>query len=414
MPEDTLRSTMRPHHDPPVQALRRSLSLPLVVLYGLGTTVGAGIYALMGEVAGTAGVHAPLSFLIAGVIAGLSGLTFAELSARFPKSAGEAVYVREGLGLRGAPLVVGLMVVLAGSVSAATIANGFVGYLAELLELPQAISVISLIVLLVGIAVWGIGESVRLAGIITLIEVAGLLVVAWAGRDAIPGGATWLVEMPVSWGGVFGGSLLAFYAFLGFEDMVNVAEEVKDAPRTLPRAIAWTLGVTVLLYVLMATVSIGVLPPAVLAESQAPLVHVWEASTGRSGALIAWISIIAMINGALIQIIMASRVLYGLSSQGWLPARLGRVSVRTQTPVFSTVLVGSVVAVLALIFPLGPLARATSTITLVIFALVNAALWRLKREPTPDGVPRVPRFIPVLGMLSAIGLLAVEWLRRLA
>lgn len=395
--------------EPPAATLRRSLSLPLIILYGLGTTIGAGIYALMGEVAGAAGAHAPLSFLIAGLIAGLSGLTFAELVARFPKSAGEAVYVREGLGLRGAPLVVGLMVVLAGGVSSATIANGFVGYLGEVVQMPHGLAVLAFVGLLVAIAVWGIGESVRLSAAITIVEVAGLLIVAWAARDAIPSGSAWLVEMPISWGGVLGGALLAFYAFLGFEDMVNVAEEVKDAPRTLPRAILWTLGITILLYVLMATVSVGAVPPAELALSAAPLVEVWERSTGERGTLIAWISVVAMINGALIQIIMASRVLYGLSAQGWLPRQLGRVSARTQTPVLSTVLVGLAVAMLALAFPLGPLARATSTITLVIFALVNASLWKLKGRSTPGGLPRV---VPLLGMLSAIALLVVEWIRQ--
>ncbi len=413
MPDGPGESRGRDDDARPGTSLRRSLSLPILVLYGLGTTVGAGIYALMGEIAGAAGAHAPLSFLVAGAIAGLSALTFAELSARFPKSAGEAVYVREGLGWPGAPLAVGLLVVLAGSVSSATIANAFVGYLGEVAPVGHAAAVIGLVLLLVAIAIWGIGESVRLAGIITIIEVAGLLIVAWVARDSIPAGASWLVEMPSSWGGVFGGALLAFYAFLGFEDMVNVAEEVKDVRRTLPRAIAWTLGLTLVLYVLMATVSIGAVAPAELAGSDAPLVAVWEQATGGDGVLIAWVSIVAMVNGALIQIIMASRVLYGLGAQGWLPAVFSRLYARTQTPVVSSVLVGVLVASLALVFPLGPLARATSVITLLIFALVNAALWRLKRRPAATGVLSIHRAIPLLGMIASLGLLVIELIQRM-
>jgi len=395
-------------------ALRRRISLPLLVLYGLGTTVGAGIYALIGEIAGAAGAHSPFSFLIAGTIAGLTGLTFAELSARFPKSAGEAIYVREGFRIRGAPVAVGLLVALAGTVSAATIANGFVGYLGEFLRVPHALAVLGLVFLLVGIAIWGIGESARIAGFITLVEIAGLLIVVWAARGTLESATIDLFVEPPVWSGVFGGSLIAFYAFLGFEDMVNVAEEVEDAPRALPRAILWTLGLSLGLYALVATAAIGAVSPAELANSEAPLVHIWEQSSGRDGAIIAWISIAAMVNGALIQIIMASRVLYGLSTQGWLPPVFSRVSRRTGTPAIATLGVGAVVLVLAVGFPLGPLAKATSMITLLIFAIVNAALWRIKAAPAPSDIRTVPRAIPALGLVSALGLLIFEIARRLS
>jgi amino acid transporter len=167
--------------DPPDAgpALRRSLSLPLVTLYGLGTTIGAGVYALTGEIAGLAGVYAPVAFVVASFMATFTALSFAELSSRFPRSAGEAVYVQEGLGRPRLAQGVGLLVALSGAVSAATITNGFVGYLGELVEVPRAFAILAMLVSLGLIAAWGIGQSVLLAGVLTLVEIGGLLLVIW-------------------------------------------------------------------------------------------------------------------------------------------------------------------------------------------------------------------------------------------
>ena len=266
-------------------SLRRSLSFPLLVLYGLGTTVGAGIYSLIGEVAGVSGYLAPLAFLVASLLAGVTALSFAELSARFPRSAGEAVYVREGLRSDRLAVAVGLMVVATGLVSAATIVNGFIGYFQDLIAVPRAVGVLAIVVILALVAAWGIGQSVTLAAVLTLVEVGGLVLVFWAGRES-------LVDLPArlpeflpplelsAWTGVLAGAFLAFYAFIGFEDMVNVAEEVKDVGRVLPLAIVITFLVTLLLYLLLAAVSVLAIPPADLAGSPAPLALVYRTATG--------------------------------------------------------------------------------------------------------------------------------------
>jgi len=395
-------------------ALRRSLSLGLLVLYGLGTTIGAGIYALTGEVAREAGLWAPLSFLTASLLAALTALTFAEFSSRHPKSAGEAVYVAEGLGWPGLPLVVGLLVVLTGVVSAATVTNGFVGYLGELVDLPRAWVIVALALALGGVAAWGVGESVWTASAITLVEILGLVVVV-----AAAGGS--LAELPsrahellppfeaAAWGTIAAGGVLAFYAFLGFEDMVNVAEEVVDAPRTMPRAIVITLVLTTLLYVAVALVSVLAVPPAELAASDAPLALVYERSTGQGTGAIAVIGVLAMVNGALIQVIMASRVLYGLAAQHWLPARIAYVHPRTRTPLVATAIAALAVAVLALGFGLGPLARTTSRLMLVIFALVNLALvFEKRRAPPPEGVTVFPVWVPAGGFVVTVGFAGFE------
>jgi amino acid transporter len=407
--------------DPPDAgpALRRSLSLPLVTLYGLGTTIGAGVYALTGEIAGLAGVYAPVAFVVASFMATFTALSFAELSSRFPRSAGEAVYVQEGLGRPRLAQGVGLLVALSGAVSAATITNGFVGYLGELVEVPRAFAILAMLVSLGLIAAWGIGQSVLLAGVLTLVEIGGLLLVIWVARDGFVELPPWVpaLEPPDggAWGGILGASILAFYAFLGFEDMVNVAEEVKNAGRVLPVAIVLTLVLTVLLYVAVASAAVLAVPPVELGRSGAPLALVYERSTGGSGTLITVISVVAMLNGALIQIIMASRVLYGLAAQGALPSSFARIHPRTRTPWTGTAVVTAIAAVLALGFPLAPLAEATSILILVIFALVNLALWRVQGDrPAPPEATTFPRFVPALGFLVSAGFLVFEAFRRLA
>ncbi|MEN8178971.1 MAG: amino acid permease, partial [Pseudomonadota bacterium] len=391
--------------------LKRSLSLPLVVLYGLGTTIGAGIYALLGEVARNAGMQSPWAFLIASLIASFTALSFAEMVSRFPRSAGEALYVRKGLGLSQLATLVGLLVVLAGCVSSATLINGFIGYLAEFVVMPPDLVILLLGLSLGLLAAWGIAESVLLAAVFTLLEIGGLLLVIWSAREGfgeIPAQLPHLMPGwdPAAWYGIFGASLLAFYAFLGFEDMVNVAEEVKNVRRVLPLGIILTLLITALLYVFLSLSAVLTVPPHELGSSQAPLSLVYERNTGRSSTAISSIALFAIINGALIQLIMASRVLYGLANQASLPAALAYVHPRTRTPLLATALVTALIIPLALWFPLAKLAESTSIITLIIFTLVNLALWRLKGQaPAPAGVWSVPRWIPTCGFFSSLGLL---------
>ncbi len=394
--------------------LKRSLSLPLLVLYGLGTTIGAGIYALIGEVASVAGMASPFSFLIAAVIAGFTAFSFAELSARFPKSAGEAYYVQEAAGIRTLSAAIGLMVVFAGVVSSAAISNAFVGYLHEIILLPR-VAAIAAIVLLIGLlAAWGIAQSVIVAGILTVVEVGGLALVVWVGGDNLVHLPAALPDMlpgagGVAWSATLAGAVLAFYAFIGFEDMVNVAEETRDASRTLPLAIIITLVVTTLFYLAISVVSILTVTVQELATHEAPLVLVYErGSGGGSGQFLSLIGIVAILNGALVQVIMASRVLYGLSDQGLLPAILGRVNPVTRTPLIATALVVGLVLILALWFRLAGLAEATASITLAIFTIVNAALIRIRlRDGKPAQSVCYPLIVPILGFVLSLAFLLI-------
>lgn len=401
-----------PREPAPEPTLKRSLSLPLLTLYGVGTTVGAGIYVLIGKVVGEAGVYAPLSFLLAAALAGLSALSFAEMSARFPASAGEAVYVQEGLGWRPLTVLVGLLVVAAGLVSCATLAHGFVGYMAQFVDLPAPLLLLALVGTLGLIAGIGITESVALAAVLTLLEVGGLVAIiggAAFGASAPVLGVAETVGAPLLWTGVLSGAVLAFYAFIGFEDMVNVAEEVRDVRRNLPRAILATLVITSAFYVAISLIAVAMVPAGLLAESEAPLALLFERTTGLAGAPISVIAILAVLNGMLIQIIMAARVLYGMGARGWLPAALAHVNPRTRTPLRATALVTAIVLALALAFPIVTLAKATSAVALSIFTLVNLSLHRLKSVDTapPTGFT-APRWLPLLGALASAALLAFE------
>lgn len=395
----------------------------MMVLYGLGTTIGAGIYALTGAVAGRAGLAAPVSFLLAALLASFTALSFAELTSRHPRSAGEAVYVREGLGSVRLAAAVGLIVALSGCVSAATIANGFAGYLGELIGiLPRSVAILAFTLLLGLVAIWGIRQSAWLAGAITVVEVTGLVVVLFVARDGLGSLPDRLPDLsralaPGAWTGIFAATVLAFYAFLGFEDMVNVAEEVKDVRRKLPRAIVWVLVLTTALYGAVSLAAVTTVAPAELGGSEAPLSLVYERATGRPATFVSLISVAAMVNGALIQVVMASRVLYGLATEGRLPGALGWISPRTRTPVVATALVTAVLVGLALWLPLASLAEITSVLTLSVFTLVNLALVRLKRRGSKGadaGIFRTPRAVPILGFTASAGVLVLEGVHRLA
>ncbi|WP_420563717.1 APC family permease [Thalassobaculum sp.] len=399
--------------------LARRLGPGLLTLYGVGTTIGAGIYVLIGEVAARAGAWTPFAFLLAALLAGATALSFTELSARMPKSAGEALYVREAFASERLSLLVGLMVAIAGIISAASVVVGGVGYLRTLVAVPEALAIVVLCVTLGGLAIWGIAESTLAAAVLTLVEIGGLLLViatgiAVGGERGLPVSEILAPSAPFPLVGVFAGAVLAFYAFIGFEDIVNVAEEVKEPARTMPLAIVATLVIAGGLYLAVSVTALAVLPLVELAGSQAPLALVYAAG-GGDARLLGAIAVLATVNGVLVQMVMASRVLFGLSRQGSLPAVLGRVHPTTHTPVIATVLVVGMILTLALSFPIATLAGTTSLVTLAVFTLCNLALWRLKRRgPTPPEAPDLPIWLPLAGATVSLAVLALEIGRRVS
>ena len=386
--------------------LKRRLGLGLLTTYGVGVMVGAGIYVLVGAVVAQAGVWAPLAFLMAGVVAAPSAVSYAELSARIPEASGEAAYVEKGLGLHWLAVLVGLAIVLAGTVSAAAVLRGGVGYLTAVVDVPFDWAVIGIGVFLTGVALIGVLESLSLAAIFTVVEVLGLLVVVWLGFGAAPV-VDWAALPPPVWPGVTAAAALAFFAFIGFEDMVNMAEEARDPTRTLPRAILIALVVTTFLYALVSLAAVRAVPVAALAGSERPLVLVWQAGTSMSPAVLSAVAVVAALNGVLAQIVMAARVLFGLGRRTPALRVFHRAHPRLGTPVLATVLLGAALITAALALPVSTLAEATSTVLLVVFAIVNTALIALKRRD-PEAPFRAPTWVPWLGLIAALAALGAN------
>jgi APA family basic amino acid/polyamine antiporter len=393
--------------------LKRSLTLPLVTLYGLGVTIGAGIYVLVGVTAGRAGMSAPLAFIAAAFVMSFSAASYSELSGRLPVSAGEAAFVEKAFARGWLSLAAGLGIVAAGVVSAAAICVGSVGYVEQFVPLPAHILIPIIVALMTAIAAVGIMESVGLAAILTALEILGLIAVVAGGFHTQP---DMLARMPevlegagnwAMWAGVLSAGVIAFFAFIGFEDIVNVAEEVIEPEHTMPWAIGLTLVISTILYVLVAYVAVMSVPIETLAASTAPLSLLFSQVTAFPALLIAGIASLATLNGVIVQEVMASRVLYGLSNLGHLPGWLGQVNERTRTPLKATLLIGATILVLAMAVPLEALAEWTSRVTLSVFALVNGALIRIKlKEPEPpEGVFRVPMWVPVAGLAACLGFL---------
>ncbi len=396
--------------------LKRSITLPLLTLYGLGTIIGAGIFILVGEVAGRAGMHAPVAFLLASIIAGFTAFSYAELSSRFPRSASEAVYVDAAFQKPWLSKVIGWSVIAVGTLSSATIASGVVGYVDVFFHLPAWLVASLLLVSMGLLAAWGINESVWMAALTSAAAIVALIAVVTLASDTLSTLPERLPELiPAfsfhAWNGILFGAFIAFYAFIGFEDMVNVAEEVKAPRKNLPLAIILALTIATLLYVLIALVAVLSLPPHELAGNKAPLVAIIKHSGHTASHLIAMVSIIAIVNGVLIQIIMASRVLYGMGSQHMAPALFAYVHPLTRTPLVSTAVITMAILFLALILPLVTLAQITSFITLLIFTAINAALWRIKKNRVrTEAEVSYPVWVPATGFTLSILFILLQFL----
>ncbi len=397
-------------HPAPHVGLKRRLGLFLLVLYGTGITVGAGIYVLIGAVAADAGVYAPLSFLLAAGVMAFTVASYIELSTRYPVSAGEAAYVRAAFQSRSLSTLTGLLTVGIAIVSSAAVAIGSAGYIQQFVGVPQSLLVVILILSLGAVAAWGILESVILASIFTIIEVGGLLVIVIVAIQAdIPFLPTLSKDSLLDIGalsGIAAGSLLAFFAFIGFEDLANVVEEAKEPQRDIPRAMVLTLLISTVLYVVVAAVAINAVSIKELSASSAPLSLVFQKIVRASPATISVIAIVATLNTILAQMTMAARVIYGLAREHDLPPVLAIVDVRTGTPLLATALLTAAIIPLALAVPFEWLASGTSIATLVVFAIVNLSLLRVRFLRVQSSSPHVtiPIWMPTVGLLTCVGM----------
>ena len=391
--------------------LERTMGLPALVFYGTGTILGAGIFVVIGEVVGEAGALSPLAYLLAATVAITTALSFAELGARIPTAGGAIDYVDRAFGRRRLAVLVGWVLIVANIVSGATITTGFVSYLTSFADVPDWMATTGLVLVLGVVSIAGMKQSAWFMTTTTLIGIVTLLFVLWALRepllaspgvvlDAATGGGGG--DGDAGFGGLFAGAFLAVYAFIGFGDVAQTAEEAKSVERNLPLAIVIVMVIVFAFYLLISAALVGGDMNAV-AGAQAPLVRAVE-TQGWPALPVAIASLFVIVNGALTQIIAASRLMLDLGrDEGGAPRVLGRVNSRTNTPVIATALTLVIVLVLALFVPLKSLASATSFAILLVFAGVNAALWKLKEEGQPDGVPDVWRAVPALGALLCVG-----------
>ncbi len=397
--------------------LKRTLGPIALIIYGVGDILGAGIYALTGKVAGIAGEQTWLAFAVSMVVAALTACSYAEFSGRHPHSGGAAYFVSRATRRPAGPLLVGWLVLCSGTVSMATGSRAFAGYLCELIPALSEPLVITLFLGLTGfVAFRGIRESSTVTILCTSATVAGLLIVIVTGLAWYFGGNA-PVEAVVpdldtggrafSWLGIATGAALAFYAFIGFEDLVNVAEEVKEPRRTLPLAILVAVCFTGFIYILVAWVATAVLAPETLAASRAPLLDLVRVTAPAVPPVVfTIIALFAVADTALINCVMGSRLLYGLSREGLLPRPLSALHPTRRTPHVALALVLAGGWVLAITGTVQELAGTTSTLLLLVFASVHVGLLIVKgREPGYEGL-MVPRAIPVLGLLSCLSLAA--------
>lgn len=394
--------------------LKRVVGTSMLTLYGVGNIVGAGVYVLVGKIAEPAGYLAVLAFLVAALVAFGAALSYAELASRFPVSAGIAVYLHEAFKARRLSTIVGLMLVGAGIVSSAALLKGFAGYFSLLTGIDPWLSIIGAAIILTAIMLKGIKESVGAAALLTIIEVGGLMFlvgsVLFSQPSAIATFTNGFYEAlgsfnAISFAGIISAAFIAFYAFVGFEDMVNIAEEVKKPQTAFPRAILISMAVVTVVYIAVTVAALGVLTPHILSNSSAPLADVFRTATGNGAEVIIVISLLATLNGVLVNIVMGSRFLYGMARRNWIPEWLSKVS-KWHVPARGTLIVSSLALIAALLLPIERLAQLTSLLLLFVFLAANVSLIVVRRsQPGHDNLKISPTYMPWIGAIASAALL---------
>lgn len=405
--------------------LARRMGPFALIVYGVGDMVGSGIYGTIGEAAASLGNAVWLAFVGSMVAAMFTGLSYASLASRYPRAAGAAYITQRAYRFTFLAYVVGLAVTASGLTSMATNSNVFATFLAGFLApipglgaLPAWAFLLVFIGLMTLINLWGIRESMWVNLLCTVIEVGGLIFVIavgmryWGSVEYLrtPGAAEAGAHLDLMLVG--SGAVLTFFAFVGFEDMLNVAEEVREPERTMPWGMVTAISITAVLYLATAITAVSVVDYHQLGDAAlgAPLAQVTDtAAPWLPGWVFEVITLFAAANTVLINYIMSSRMLYGMSRQGLLPEPLGRVLPKRRTPHWAIVTLMAIILLLAFVGDISQLARATSLLLLSVFCIINLALVILKgRHDEPKGKFEVPTFIPVLGVLCCAGLVGVE------
>lgn len=396
--------------------LARRITGPLLFLFILGDVLGAGIYALMGVLSEEVGgvLWAPL--VIALALALLTAGSYAELVTKYPRAGGAAVFADRAFGKPLLSFLVGFSMLAAGVTSAAGLALAFSGdYLATFVDVPVVPAALVFLLLVACLNARGISESLKTNVVMTVIELSGLLIViavvaVMLGRGQ--GDVGRVVEFPDGSTpalAILGGAIIAYYSFVGFETSANVVEEIRDPSRVYPRALFGALITAGVMYALVGVASAIALPASELSESSGPLLAVVAASgVGVPDWVFSLIALIAVANGALLTMIMSSRLTYGMAEQGLLPAVLTRVLPRRRTPWVAIVATTAVAMLLTLVGDLSTLAETVVLLLLFVFLSTNIAVLVLRRDEVAHRHFRVWTFVPVLGVASCLLLLTQQ------
>jgi amino acid transporter len=394
--------------------LKRVIGPRVLTVFVVGDILGAGIYALVGEVGAEVGGAIWTAFAAAFVLAFFTAFAYAELVTKYPRAAGAALYTHKAFHRPFVTFIVAFAVMSSGIASASTLARAFAGdYLSEFVDLPLVLAATAFIVIVAAINLRGISESVRVNVALTAIEVAGLVIIVIIGVAALGEGSgdfSRNFEFKEGEGvvaAIVGGTALAFYAMIGFEDSVNVAEEVRQPSRSYPGALFTGLAVAGLIYLLVTLTASYVVPTGQLSGSDAPLLEVVEVGPlGVPTKLFAFIALMAVANSALINMIMASRIVYGMAEQGIVSRVFARVLPARRTPVAGIAFTTAIAIALIATGDLSSLADTTVLLLLFVFVIVNTAVLVLRREAVEHEHFRAPSVFPVLGTIVSLALIA--------
>jgi len=383
-----------------------------LTMYGVGLTLGAGIYVLIGEAAGFAGNSVWISFTLAAIVAIFAGLSYAELTALFPKAAAEYVFVKNAFKNNFIAFIIGWLTAITSMITAATVALGFGGYFTEFVGLPITLSAILLLGVLSFVNFIGIRQSAWMNTIFAVITAAGLGLIIFLGVTFGSAEPVDYLEAPNGITGIVLAFILIFFAFIGFEDMANVAEEVKRPKKTLPRAIFLCIIITGIIYVLVALSAVRILNWEELGQSAAPLADVAHKALGIEGRItLSIIALFATASTVLITLVAGARILYGMARNGSLPFLLGKVHSKTKTPWIAVIGIFVASVAFAFIGDIVIVANITVFAIVVTFAMVNLSVILLRYvQPEVERPFRVPVNIGKFPILPLFGLGATVYM----
>ncbi|MCE9616999.1 MAG: amino acid permease [Nitrosarchaeum sp.] len=386
--------------------LKRGMGLFHLTMYGVGLILGAGIYVLIGEAVGFAGDSVWIAFVLGSIVALFAGLSYAELSSIFPKAAAEYTFVKNAFKNNFVAFIIGWLTAITSMITAATVALGFGGYFSEFLNIPIVISAIALIGILSIVNFMGIKESSWTNTVFTIIEAAGLILIIIIGFTISEPESVNYFESPTGFSGIVIAFVLIFFAFIGFEDIANIAEEVRNPKKVIPRAIILAVMISGIIYVLVSLAVVRVINWEDLSLSAAPLADVAKRGLGVQGHIIfSGIALFAITNTVLITLVAGSRMIYGMAREKSFPPILAKVHSKTKTPWLAIIVIMLTAIGFSIIGDIVIVANITVFAVIITFGAVNLSVIVLRyTEPDIERKFRIPINIGKFPVLPMFGL----------